>query len=84
MSMTPDQLRRKAEFDQLFDSMPGKNIERLRRIADILCVKENSVRIWRMKRPTRVIPDSKLRIIQRELARQAADGAGSEARVAGE
>jgi hypothetical protein len=67
--MTEDQQRRKAEFDKLFDSLPGKNIEKIRRIADILYCRENSVRIYRLKKPTRVIPDGKLKILRRELAK---------------
>jgi hypothetical protein len=69
--MTEDQQRRKAEFDKLFDSLPGKNVEKIRRIADILCCRENSVRIYRLKKPTRVIPDSKLKILRRELEKPA-------------
>lgn len=63
--MTPTE--RKAEFDRLFESLPGRNIERLRRVADALFCKENTVRIWRMKAPPRVIPEAKLKILQRAL-----------------
>lgn len=66
--MTPDQQRRKAEFDKLFDGLPGKNVERIRAIAAALYCAENSVRIYRLKNPTRVIPESKLRILQRHFA----------------
>jgi hypothetical protein len=58
---------RKAAFDKLFDSLPGKNVEKIRRIADVLCCRENTIRIYRLKKPTRVIPESKLRILQRSL-----------------
>lgn len=68
--MAPDQ--RKIEFDKLFDSLPGKNVEKIRRIADVLCCRENTIRIYRLKKPTRVIPESKLRILQRELSGQPA------------
>ena len=64
--MTSEQ--RKAEFDKLFDSLPGKNVEKIRRMADVLCCAENTIRIYRLKKPTRTIPASKLRILQRELA----------------
>ena len=63
--MTPDQ--RKTEFDKLFDSLPGKNVEKIRRIADVLCCRENTIRIYRLKKTTRVIPEGKLRILQRAL-----------------
>lgn len=68
--MAPDQ--RKIEFDKLFDSLPGKNVEKIRRIADVLCCRENTIRIYRLKKTTRVIPESKLRILQRELSGQPA------------
>ena len=64
--MTPEQ--RKAEFDKLFDSLPGKNVERIRAVADVLFCRENTVRIWRMKQPTRVIPESKLKMLQRHFS----------------
>jgi hypothetical protein len=63
--MTPDQ--RKTEFDKLFDSLPGKNVEKIRRIADVLCCRENTIRIYRLRKTTRVIPEGKLRILQRAL-----------------
>ncbi len=63
--MTPED--RKREFDKLFDSLPGKNVEKLRTVAGVLFCQENSVRIWRMRRPPRVIPESKLRILQRHF-----------------
>lgn len=66
--MNEDQARRKAEFDKLFESIPGKNVEKIRRIADVLCCRENTIRVYRLKKPTRVIPDGKLRILQRDLA----------------
>lgn len=66
--MNPDQKRRKEEFDRLFNSLPGKNVERLRAVADVLFCKTNTVRIWRMKEPPRVIPDAKLQMLQRHFA----------------
>jgi hypothetical protein len=69
--MTPDQQRRKKEFDQLFESIPGKNTDRIKRVCDILFCKNNSVRIWRMANPPRVIPDAKLKILQRALTGEA-------------
>jgi len=72
--MTEDQQRRKAEFDQLFDSLTGKNVEKIRRMADVLCCRENTIRIYRLKKPTRVIPESKLRILKRALVPATAQG----------
>lgn len=70
--MTQDQQRRKAEFDKLFDSLPGKNVEKIRQVAKMLCCRENTVRIYRLKEPTRFIPDGKLQILRREIERQGA------------
>ena len=65
--MTPQE--RQAEFNRLFDALPGKkNIDRLKRVADILFCKVNTVRIWRMKSPPRVIPEAKLMILKRALS----------------
>lgn len=65
--MTP--IQRKNQFDQLFESIPGRNIDRIRRITGILFCAEGTVRQWRMKTPPRVIPAAKLAILQRELQR---------------
>jgi len=59
--------QRQAEFNRLFDSIPGKNVEKIRRVCAILCCRENTVRGWRLERPHRMIPEAKLRILQREL-----------------
>ena len=59
---------RKAEFDKLFDSLPGKNVEKIRAVAGALFCAENTVRIWRMKKPPRVIPEAKLKMLQRHFA----------------
>lgn len=65
-TMTPQQ--RKAEFDRLFESLPGpRNIDRLRWVSEALFCKINTARIWRMKTPPRVIPEAKLRILQRAV-----------------
>ena len=64
--MTPKE--RQAEFNRLFESIPGKNTERITRVCEILFCKPNSVRIYRMKTPPRVIPEAKLKILQRALA----------------
>lgn len=61
--MTP--IQRTAEFNRLFESLPGKNVERIARVCDVLYCQPNTVRIWRMKKPPRVIPEAKLRILQR-------------------
>lgn len=63
--MTPEQ--RKAEFDRLYESIPGKNTDRIKRVCDVLFCKPNSVRIWRMAKPPRVIPEAKLRILERAI-----------------
>ena len=63
--MTPEQ--RKAEFDRLYKSIPGKNTERIERVCGILFCKPNSVRIWCMAKPPRIIPEAKLQILKRAL-----------------
>lgn len=62
-----NQEQRKAEFDRLYESIPGKNVERIRRVCDILFCKPNTVRVWRMAKPPRTIPESKLLILRRAL-----------------
>lgn len=63
--MTRDE--RKAAFHSLFDSLPGKRIDRIRKICSVLCCPENTVRVWLCSTAPRVIPESKIRILQREL-----------------
>ena len=67
--MTPAE--RKAEFDRLFKSIPAKrNIDRIRFVTQVLFCEENTVRVWTMENPPRIIPASKLKILQRALAPQ--------------
>lgn len=68
--LTPEQ--RKAEFDALFARLPGpKNIDRIRQVCAALYCKENTVRQWRMTKPVRIIPESKLMILRREVEQRA-------------
>lgn len=64
--MTPEQ--RQQEFNALFDALPGKNIEKIRRVCAILHLRENTVRLYRMKTPSRYIPERSLRILRDALA----------------
>lgn len=64
-TMTPAQ--RKAEFDRLFESIPGKNIDRINKVCSILFCKPNSVRLYRMKKPARYMPEAKIYILQKAL-----------------
>lgn len=68
--MTPEE--RQAEFNALFDALPGKNIEKIRRVCGILHLRENTVRLYRMKTPSRYIPERSLRILRDALAKSAA------------
>jgi hypothetical protein len=68
--MTEDQARRRAEFDRLFEAIPGKNVERIRRICEILHYQPNTVRTLRMAKPPRVMPDRMLAILRRELEKK--------------
>ena len=61
---------RKRDFDKLFESLPGKNIEKIRAVCAVLFCQENTVRIWRMKQPARVIPEAKLKMLQRHFQQQ--------------
>ena len=67
--MTPEQ--RQQEFNALFDALPGKNIEKVRAVCAILHLQENTIRLYRLKKPARTIPERSLRIL-RDAARPAA------------
>jgi hypothetical protein len=64
--MTPQE--RKTEFNRLFESIPGKNIDRVKAVAEVLFCRPNTVRIWRIKSPTRIIPEAKLLMLKRHFA----------------
>jgi hypothetical protein len=67
--MTPQE--RKAEFGRLFSAIPGRNIDRIRKVCAILHYKENTVRIFTMKGDQgKTMPEAKLKILQRELQRE--------------
>lgn len=63
--MTPQQ--RKKEFDRLFESISGSNIERIRKVCSILHYKENTVRIMRIKHGKKIIPERMLTILRDTL-----------------
>ena len=63
--MTHEQ--RQAEFNVLFDALPGKNIEKIRRVCAILHLKENTVRLYRLNPPSRIIPERSLKILRDAL-----------------
>jgi hypothetical protein len=67
--MTPQE--RQAEFNRLFDALPGKNIEKIRAVCAILHLQENTVRLYRMRTPSRYIPERSLHIL-RDATRQVA------------
>lgn len=61
--MSPEQ--RRAEFVRIFEAMPGKRIDRIRRVGEILSCKTNTVRIYLLKTPgARTIPESKLKLLR--------------------
>ena len=67
--MTPEE--RKAEFGRLFKSIPGRNIDRIRKVCALLHYKENTIRIFTMKGDNaKVMPEAKLKILKRELERE--------------
>jgi len=58
---------RKQAFDALYDALPGSNADKVRTISRVLFCKPNTVRIWHLKAPTRIIPEAKLRMLMREF-----------------
>jgi len=63
--MTPEQ--RQAEFNRLFEAIPGRNVDRIKRVCDAILCRPNTVRIWRMARPPRVISARSLQMLRRHL-----------------
>jgi hypothetical protein len=63
--MTPKE--RQDAFNSMFDAMPGKNIEKIRRVCAILHLKENTIRLYRLKKPARTIPERSLLILREAL-----------------
>lgn len=66
--MTPTE--RQAEFNRLFDALPGKNIDKIRKVCAILHLQENTVRLYRMTKPSRYIPERSLKILRDALTPQ--------------
>ncbi len=73
MDMTPTDKRaeRAAEFERLLAAIPAeKNVDRIRKVCEILHCEENTVRVWRLRTGTkRVIPAAKLAILKDSLGR---------------
>lgn len=68
--LTPEQLQRKAEFDELFEAIPEEtNIDKIRYVCGVLFCEENTVRGWRMRNPHRVPSASKLKILRAAMMR---------------
>lgn len=67
-AMTPQE--RQQEFRALFNSLPGKNIEKIRKVCAILHLQENTIRLYLMRTPSRTIPERSLRILRDVLAKQ--------------
>lgn len=63
--MTPEQ--RQEAFRQLFRSLPGKNIQRIRLVCSILHLRENTIRLYLCKPPVRTIPERSLKILEQAL-----------------
>lgn len=70
--MTSEQ--RRAEFLALFNAIPGRNIDRIRKVCTLLFYKENTVRIMLIdpdrKSGGKMMPEAKLRLLRRELERE--------------
>lgn len=67
-AMTPQQ--RQEEFKQLFNSLPGKNVEKIRKVCAILHLQENTIRLYMMRTPSRTIPERSLKILRDALTGQ--------------
>lgn len=61
---------RQQEFRALFNSLPGKNIEKIRKVCAILHLQENTIRLYLMRTPSRTIPERSLKILRDALAQQ--------------
>ena len=61
---------RMAEFSAIFAALPGKNIEKIRKVCAILHLQENTIRLYLCKPPSRIIPERSLRILRDALAGQ--------------
>ena len=61
---------RRAEFNRVFESIPGTDEYRTARVCEILGYQPHTMRVLRVKKTAwKVIPQSKLDILKRELAR---------------
>lgn len=66
--MTRQQRARIRAFNELFDAIPADtNVERIRRVAEILHLQENTVRIYRLRVPTRVPTERNIALLRRAL-----------------
>lgn len=72
-----EQQERRQEFNRIFDSLPGKNVEKIRLVASIIGVKENTVRIYRTSTHSRTIPEFKLSVLREATSPKATDGTGA-------
>lgn len=60
--------QRQAEFKRLYASIPAvRNIDRIRRVCEILHLQPNTVRVYCMRQPTRTIPERSLKILRAAL-----------------
>lgn len=66
--LTAEEQQRKAEFDRIFESLPGSNIDRIRAVTATLLVRENTVRGWRLARPHRVPSERMMGLLRRAVA----------------
>lgn len=66
--------QRRTEFMTLFNAIPGRNIDKIRKVCTILFYKENTVRIMLVdpdrKSGGKTMPEAKLRLLRRELERE--------------
>lgn len=72
MTDNNDRERRRQEFNQVFESIPGDDRARIERVCSILGYQPHTIRVLRCKtKAWKVIPQAKLDILRRELKRDA-------------
>lgn len=68
MTQETEQEKRSNEFKRIFEAMPGRKVDKIRRIAgEILFCAPNTIRIYLCNEPKRVIPAGKLQILKKAI-----------------
>ena len=65
--MTPEERQRKKDFDRLYRLLPGRNPDRITAVCKAVVCQPNTVRVWTMKKPPRVISARSLELLRRHV-----------------